>query len=160
MPSTHKKVLVRKLDRETLAGVVNPETFLREDHIELLSPQGLLLRLPLEQVKGVYFVRSHDIAASQLERRTFSTRPRLDGLWIRARFHDQEILEGVLPNELLDLTPIGFSLIPPDVSAGVQRVFVPRSALAQVRVLGVIGGQKGRHARRGPLEEQQIDLFT
>ena len=116
--------------------------------------------LPLEQVKGVYFVRTHDLDASLLERRTFSTRPRVDGLWVRARFHDQEILEGVIPNELLDVTPEGFNLIPPDVSAGVQRVFLPRSALSQMKVLGVIGGHRGRHARRGPTDAQQIGLFA
>lgn len=160
MASTHKKVLVRKRDRETLAGVVTPETYLQTDHIELLSPQGQLIRLRLEDVKGVYFVRSHDLDASLLERRTFSTRPRLEGLWVRAWFHDQEILEGVLPNELLDVSPEGFSLVPPDVSAGVQRVFVPRSALAQVRVLGVIGGQRGRRPGPSRTDEQQIDLFA
>ena len=37
MPSTHKKVIVRKVDRDTVNGYVAPAHFVREGKLELLN---------------------------------------------------------------------------------------------------------------------------
>jgi len=57
MPSTHKKVIVRKLDRDAVQGYVNPASFVVEGRVALLSPEGQVLSIGLEEIKGVYFVR-------------------------------------------------------------------------------------------------------
>ena len=33
-------------------------------------------------------------------RKTFANRPRTEGLWVRLRFVDNDVLEGMMPNEL------------------------------------------------------------
>jgi hypothetical protein len=49
------------------------------------------------------------------------------------------MLEGVLPNNLLQIEPYGVTVIPPDPYSNTQRIFVPRTALVAVEVLGVVG---------------------
>ena len=77
---------------------------------------------------------------------------------MRLRFRDGEVMEGVMPNNLLQLEPYGFTLIPPDPYSHQQRVFVPRAALDAVEVLGVVGSPlKKRKAKAVP--QEQIELF-
>jgi hypothetical protein len=97
--STVKKVVVRRFERENLAGFVNPFSYLQPLHIELLKPEGSLVLVPYEEVKSVCFVK--DFEAEPEVRRVFLTRPKLEGLWIRMVFRDDEVLDGILPNDLL-----------------------------------------------------------
>jgi hypothetical protein len=156
MPSTHKKVIVRKMDRDTVSGYVAPANFVHEGKLELLNTAGTVIGIDLREIKGVFFVR--DFADSEaLVRKTFTTRPRTDGLWIRLRFKDGEIVEGLLPNDLLQQIPEGFLLIPPDQRSNTQRIFVPRTALESITVLAVIGAA---HRRRHPATDQrQVPMF-
>ena len=67
-------------------------------------------------------------------------------------------MEGVLPNNLLQVEYHGFTVIPPDPYSNQQRVFVPRMALRAVEVLGVVGSPlKRRKPKAAPKE--QIGLF-
>ena len=50
---------------------------------------------------------------------------------MRLRFRDNETIEGMMPNDLLQEGGEGFSIIPPDTRSNTQRIFVPRSALAE-----------------------------
>ena len=45
MPSTHKKVIVRKTDRDTVNGYVSPSRFVHDGKLELLNTTGQLARL-------------------------------------------------------------------------------------------------------------------
>ena len=138
MASTHKKVIVRKLGRDSVPGYVAADEFLTDGKLELLSTSGNVLLIDLAEVRAVYFVR--DFTESNfVQRKTFTTRPRVEGLWVRLRFRDSEMLEGLMPNDLLRARAEGFFLNPPDTRGNVQRVFVPRSALSELTVLGVIG---------------------
>ena len=58
--STHKKVILRKMDQEQLSGWVNPHTYLREEGVELLSQEGQATVLPYEEVRAVHFVREFE----------------------------------------------------------------------------------------------------
>jgi len=137
MASTHKKVIVHKRGGDSLPGYV-AEEFLTEGKLELLNTSGNVVLIDLAEVREVYFVRDFT-EASLVHRRTFTTRPRVEGLWVRLRFRDSETLEGLMPNDLLRARAEGFFLNPPDTRGNVQRIFVPRSALAELVVLGVIG---------------------
>lgn len=136
--STTKKALIRRFHRETLAGYLNPVTFLQPEGVELLSADGQVAILPYQEVRTVSFVRDFDIPDQQ-ERQVFQTRPKMAGLWVRLRFRDGEVMEGILPNNLLQIEPHGFVVVPPDPYGNRQRVFVPRTALLGVEVLGVVG---------------------
>ena len=72
---------------------------------------------------------------------------------------DNDMVEGLMPNDLTQIAPEGFLLNPPDTRGNTQRIFVPRSALASLNVLAVIGGMQGR---RRPVKEEagQETLFS
>jgi len=141
MPSTHKKVVVRKMRRDTISGYVSPATFVSEGKLELLNTSGNLVKIDLAEIKCVYFVRDFNDVES-LSRKTFTTRPRTEGLWVRLKYKDNDMVEGLMPNDLTQISPDGFLLNPPDTRANTQRIFVPRSALTSLTVLAVIGGMQ------------------
>lgn len=156
MPSTHKKVIVKKIGRDTISGYVSPASFVSEGKLELLSTAGNLVRIDLAEVKCVYFVR--DFSDPETSRKTFTTRPRTEGLWVRLKYKDNDMVEGLMPNDLTQISADGFLLNPPDTRGNTQRIFVPRSALASLNVLAVIGGLQGR---RRPVKDaaSQETLF-
>lgn len=159
--STSKKVLVSRFDRDTLSGFVIPQTYLSEASIELLTAGGSVQRVPYAEVKLVCFVRDWGQGEPSRELRVFTSRPKMEGLWMRMTFRDGEVMDGILANNLLLLESTGFSVIPPDPSFQNQRIFVPKVALTSLSVLGVVGTPL-RHLRKAkPVEkeEQQIRLF-
>ena len=157
MPSTHKKVIVRKMDRDTINGYVAPAHFVQEGKLELLNTAGNVVGIDLQDIRVVYFVREFGDADS-FNRKTFTTRPRTEGLWVRLKFKDSEVLEGMMPNDLSQITADGFLVNPPDLRSNTQRIFVPRAALESLTVLAVIGAARRR--RRGEIDDQrQVTLF-
>jgi hypothetical protein len=136
--STHKKVVVVLLDKKAVRGYLSPTRLGHADPVDLLTPDGEHEQIPLTRVRCIYFVRefSDDF---EPERKAFLSRPKLDGLWVRLRFTDNETLEGVVANDLLSLLDNGLQITPPDLNSSTDRIFVPRSALSEVTVLGVVG---------------------
>ena len=157
MPSTHKKVIVRKMDRDSINGHVAPSNFIREGKLELLNTAGNVVAIDLRDIKGVYFVREFGDSES-LTRKTFTSRPRTEGLWVRLKFKDNEVLEGMMPNDLSLTTAEGFLINPPDLRTNTQRIFVPRTALESLTVLAVIGATR-RHRKGVPSDTRQVQLF-
>ena len=155
--STTKKTVIRRFQKEPLAGYVNPASYLQPAGVELLSALGNLSTVPYEEIKTISFVRDFE-GAGETGRRVFNTRPKMEGLWVSLKFRDGEVMEGIMPNNLLQLEPYGFTVIPPDPYSNQQRVFIPRAAVRSVEVLGVVGSPlKKRKAKAVPKE--QIGLF-
>ncbi len=143
MASSHKKVIVRKMGRDSVSGYVSPANFIVEGQLELLNPAGKVVLIDLKEIKSVEYVRDFS-ESTGASRKTFTTRPRTDGLWVRLKFVDNDILEGMMANDLTQIIPEGYLITPPDTRGNVQRVFVPRSSLEELRVLAVIGRQQPR----------------
>ena len=155
--STTKKTVIRRFQQESLAGYVNPASYLQPAGVELLSALGNLSTVPYEEIKTISFVRDFE-GAGQTGRQVFNTRPKMEGLWVSLQFRDGELMEGIMRNNLLQLEPYGFTVIPPDPYSNQQRVFIPRAAVESVEVLGVVGSPlKKRKAKAVPKE--QIGLF-
>ena len=57
MPSTHKKVVVRKMDRDSINGYVATGAFITEGKFEMLNTAGNVIMIDIREVKGIYFVR-------------------------------------------------------------------------------------------------------
>jgi hypothetical protein len=136
--STTKKAIIRRYEKEPIEGHLNPISFLQPAGVELLSPDGDAVTIPYPDIKSIAFVREFGKSPGG-ERSTFQTRPKTEGLWVRLTFRDGDILEGVMPNNLLQVEAYGFSVAPPDSFSNQQRVFVPRASLRSVEVLGVVG---------------------
>lgn len=157
MASTHKKVVVRKMDRDSVNGYVATTQLVSDGRLEILNTTGNVVLIDLKEVKGVYFVR--EFADSEaLTRKTFTTRPRVEGLWVRLRFRDNETLEALMPNDLTQITADGFFVNPPDTRSNTQRIFVPKAAVAELTVLAVIGAQ-ARKRKQAADDQRQVALF-
>ena len=118
---------------------------LPDDPLDVLTTNGEHRQVPLKEIRAVYFVRDFT-EDYEPERKAFFSRPKLDGLWVRLKFRDNQTLEGVVSNDLLALLDSGIQITPPDLNGAAVRIFVPRSALSEVTVLGVVGV-----ARRKPV---------
>jgi len=153
--STTKKAIIRRYDREPLAGYVNPVSFLQPVGVELLSADGNLASIPYPEIKSIAFVRDFD-HPDRAERSTFLTRPKMEGLWVRLQFRDGDVIEGVMPNNLLQIEHYGFSFVPPDSFSNQHRVFVPRESVKAVEVLGVVGSPLKRKAKAGAKEQGEL----
>jgi hypothetical protein len=159
-------VVVRKLDKGLIKGFLDPNGYMAND-LEVLDREGRLTQVPMSTVKGVFFVRDFDGNPDRAERKVFRSRPRLAGLWVRMTFKDTEVLEALLPNNLLDINPLGYLVTPLDVYSNNLRAFIPRTALTEMEVLGVISdgvvkrlSQRAAQAKVAATAEQQFGLFA
>ena len=141
------------LDGTASKGYLNPATLGGGESIDLLTPEGEHRAIALEGIKSVHFVREF-LEPFEPERKTFLSRPKLDGLWVRLRFRDDDVMEGIVSNDLLDLLDTGVQLTPPDLHGNSLRLFIPRSALQEMKVLGVVG--VARRASRESSEARAI----
>ena len=156
--STNKKVVVHRLHRAPVGVYIGATEDLGSGPLHVLRPGGTLHEIDLDEVKSVCFVRDPEGHAPFQEQRLFRSRPKTEGLWIQLEFRDDDLLQGVVPNNLLTVEPGGVTYTPPDPTANNQRIFAPRTALRAARVLGVIGGQAKSKGRRDG-EQRQIGLF-
>lgn len=163
--TANKKVLITRFERDSIHGFVQTPGSFGPSSLDLLTPSGNLVKVPYGEIKAVCFVRDFETAESWRAQRSFASRPKTPGLWIRLIFRDEDTTEGVMPNNLALLDPTGFTLIPPDPTMQNQRLFVPRQALREVVVLGVVGirppkprGPKPQTGRKS--DEEQLEMFS
>ena len=154
--TTHKKVVVLMLDGTRAQGYLNASDLGQQETVELLSNSGEYQTLELATIKSIHFVREFR-DDFEPERKAFLSRPKLDGLWVRLKFRDDDVQEGIVANDLLDLLVNGVRLTPPDLHGNSLWIFIPRTALAEMKVLGVVGV-----ARRQPATptDKQPKLFS
>ena len=145
---------MRFLDRKVLRGYLNPGKLGEADTLDLLTPEGEQRNFAVKEVRSIYFVREF-ADDFEPERKAFLSRPKLDGLWVRLKFRDEDTIEGVVPNDLLSLLDRGVQITPPDLHGTTLRIFIPRTALTEMTVLGVVG-----IARRKPAAPPQPGLFN
>lgn len=157
--STRKKVVVLRLDRTPLRGYLNAENLGKAETIELLTPDGEHVEVAAADVKSVYFVREFPDTFNP-ERKVFLSRPKLDGLWVRLRFRDQDVMEGIVANDLVELLDNGVQLTPPDIHGNNLRLFIPRTAIAEMKVLGVVGASRQTRRDSGGVPATQTKLFN
>lgn len=167
---SRKKVIIRRFTPGLLAGYLSGSGFQQGGNLDLLDLSGRVLPVPLETIKMVSFVRDFNTADTvnpeRLLRKTFPSRPRTEGLWVRLQFKDEDVLEGLAPLDLSLLEGAvedqGILITPPDVRGNVQRIYVPRVALTGMTVLAVIttpSRKKPTPVPSEPQEREQKDLF-
>ena len=145
------------MDRDSVNGYVAPSHFVQEGKLELLNTEGNVVAIELRDIKIIYFVR--EFGETETPRKTFTSRPRTEGLWVRLKFKDNEVLEGMMPVDLSQTLAEGFLINPPDLRSNTQKIFVPRSALESLTVLAVIGAAK-RRRKGAPSDVRQVSMFS
>lgn len=163
MSSGHKKVVIRKRNRDWLSGYLPASGFVEKEQISILDLQGKVVTLQLRDIKWICFVRdfqSGDVSdPERLLRRSFAGRPRGEGLWLRLEIlEDEAPLEGLAANNLSLVNEEGILLTPPDTRGNTQRIFLPHSSLAAMEVVAVIGGA-ARRKPSPPAADEQPELF-
>jgi hypothetical protein len=146
MSSSRKKVIVRRLTGETVPGYLPLASFVHNQTIDLLDLSGHVIPILLKDIKYICYVRDFNLTDTvnpeRLTRRTFLARPRTEGLWLRLTFRTEDMLEGLAPIDasLLDdlIGDAGLQLIPPDIRSNTQRIYVPRTAIADLQLIAVI----------------------
>jgi hypothetical protein len=160
MPSSRKKVIVRRFSQEWLAGYLPPAGFVHRGEIELLDLAGKVAVLPIAETKWICFVRDFNSGETgnpeRLLRKSFAGRPRAEGLWLRLKLTDGDALEGIAANDLSLLEEPGVFLVPPDIRSNTQRIFLPRPSIAELEVVAVIASPLRRKHLDKPRQE---DLF-
>jgi hypothetical protein len=120
-------------------------------------------QLAWKEIKVAWFVRDWDEPPARPNQNAFLRRPKLEGLWVRLKFRDNETLEGVIVNDLLHQSAHGYLFTPPDLNGSHQKAFVPRAALSALEVLAVTPN-RGRHLprrkRAEPEPSRQPGLFN
>jgi hypothetical protein len=101
--STNKRVRVLRFEREPVDGFVHPQTFQTPTGVEMLSRDGNIINLPYQEIKVLCFVQDFDEEIPDLNNRTFASRPKSSGLWVRMSFRDGALLDGILPNNLMNM---------------------------------------------------------
>lgn len=145
---------MRFLNRNVMRGYLNPGKLGSSEALDLLTQEGEQRSIELAEVRSIYFVREF-APDYEPERKAFLSRPKLDGLWVRLKFRDEDTIEGVVPNDLLSLLDRGVQITPPDLHGTTLKIFIPRTALTEMTVLGVVG-----IARRKPAAPAQPGLFN
>jgi len=146
MSSAHKKVIVRRFTGETLPGYLPLTAFVRNRTIDLLDLGGRVISLAINDIKHICYVRDFNLQDTsnpeRLLRRTFLSKPRTEGLWLRVTFRSGDLLEGLAPIDITlsdDLIQdTGLHLTPPDTRSNAQRIFIPRTSITELQLLAVI----------------------
>ena len=143
MAGSHKKAILRKLSRDWVAGYVAAEGFCREGAVELLDLTSKVVQVPAREIKWICYVRDFNSGEvnnpERLLRKTFAGRPRIEGVYLRLKLTDGDVLEGVAANDRGLISGEGVFLLPPDTRANTQRIWIPCSAVSELEVVAVIG---------------------
>ena len=152
MPSSLKKVILRRWNQEWQSGYLAPSGFVQDTSVELLDLAGKVQATALADLKWICFVRDFNSGEmanpERLVRKTFAGRPRAAGLWIRLQLADQDELEGLATNDASLINPDGLFLIPPDTRSNTQRIYLPSSSIQTLEVVSVIGSTQKPVPRR------------
>jgi hypothetical protein len=125
---------------------VTPGSYLLDGHIEMITRDGNLQRVGYGEFKALCFASENAQADLFNSHNLFERRPKTPGLWARFTFCDGDVLDGLLPHNLLEWPTAGYLIVPPKAGAGRQRVFIPRAALSNTEMKGVVGNMAGNIA--------------
>jgi hypothetical protein len=163
MAVSRKKTIARKLSQNWVAGYLPPGDFLRHGAVELLALDGKTVQIPSADIKWICYVRDFNSGEAtnpeRLLRKTFTGRPRTEGLLLRLRLADGDLIEGLAANDLSLVSGRGLFLTPPDVRSNTQRLWIPPTAISEVEVIALIGASKRKQPAPPKPPTAQESLF-
>ncbi|HEX4748735.1 MAG TPA: hypothetical protein VH302_04260 [Bryobacteraceae bacterium] len=155
--STAKRSILYRFDRQPFEVLVSAGTYLYEQEIECITPDGLLHRVPFDQVKALCFFSEPGSADLFTAHRLFERRPKVPGLWTRFTFKDGDLLDGILSHNLLEWPLAGYLITPPRAGSARQRVFIPRTAVMGTELRGVVGRSAVASRQRTQQPQGELD---
>ena len=94
------------------------------------------LALQIDRAKVIYLMRDKEDTVEQVVR-FFDTAPTPPTLWVRISFRDGEIMEGAIRNAFSSLCAPFLELQPLDHKADRQRIWIPRTSIAELQVITI-----------------------
>jgi hypothetical protein len=167
MAGARKKAIVRKFSREWLAGYLPQEDLCHLGMVELLDLESKVALVAAQEIKWVCYVRDFNSGEvnnpERLLRKSFAGRPRIEGVHLRLKLTDGDVIEGVAANDRSLLGAEGIFLLPPDTRSNTQRMWVPVTAIAELEAMAVVGAAKKKpvhaHADGAAAAVDQPELF-
>jgi hypothetical protein len=97
--------------------------------------------IPLDGIKAIFFVKSfegkwHD------DLRFHDHLPAPECLWVRATFHDGEIIEGLIANNAIHVIHPGFYMSPIDPEGNNWLIYILKNKLKDFQILGLRAAPK------------------
>ncbi len=137
-----RKVVIRYADGRLLRGflAMEDDTKLRDstlDSFTVESSDGKLDEVRISEIKAIFFVKRFEGNPDYSEFKVFTSRPCGKGVWVRVRFRDGEVIEGVAPNRFETYSQPVFYMIPPDPASNNQSILVSKRFLSEMQVLGL-----------------------
>ncbi|HLJ90375.1 MAG TPA: hypothetical protein VKZ53_26440 [Candidatus Angelobacter sp.] len=105
--------------------------------IQLHPIGGGTATVDLNRAKALFFVESFDGKPEYNEVKFFKARPELAGLWVRMRFADGEVTEGVVHNSISFLISPGFFVKPPDPLSNNRLIYALKKSLVDFQILAI-----------------------
>jgi len=166
MASGQKKVVIRRFAGPLAWGYLPQTSLVRDDQVPLMAVDGRITPISLNEIKTIAYVHDFNlddlVDPERIGRRSFLARPRGDGLWLKLTFQDADSIEGLTSVDLLLLDALiadqGLFLTPPDGRSNTQRLFVPRTSLRSLEVLGYVTALSKRAAKVA-IDNPQPSLF-
>ena len=162
--STTKRAILYRFDRQPSESLVHAETYLSEVGVEIMTRDGNLQSVDYTEVKALCFGAEGAPADLFTSPAVFERRPKTAGLWTSFVLRDGDVLEGVLPHNLLEWPKQGYLLTPPRSGTYRQRVFIPRLAVRETVLRGMVGKPlqavaKKSVQRGAPDTDRQLSMF-
>jgi len=137
--STAKRLILYRFDRQPVEALVHADAYLLDVGIELMFLDGNVQVIDYNSIKALCFAAEGAPADLFTAPAAFERRPKTPGLWASFRLRDDDLLEGVLPHNIMEWPAQGYFLTPPRANTYRQRVFLPRQAVRETALLGLVG---------------------
>lgn len=89
------------------------------------------------KAKAIFFVKSFEGNKEKNPVRFYANGPAVHGIWVEVRFHDGEVVEGIIHNSIHHLVEDGFLMSPSDPESNNEVIYVLKSSIQNYRVLGI-----------------------
>ena len=100
--STAKRLILYRFDRQPVEALVHADAYFLDAGIELMFLDGNLQVIDYNSVKALCFAAEGAPADLFTAQTSFERRPKTPGLWASFRLRDDDVLEGVLPHNMLE----------------------------------------------------------
>jgi len=156
MGAAQKKVVVRRSGGVLAWGYLPQNGFVSDGRVELIEVDARAKLIDLSEIQTISYVRDFNlddaVDPERLGRRAFTVRPKSEGLWVRLEFRELAPLEGQISFDVgfIDslLEDRGIFLTPPDGRSNALRVFVPRTSIRGLEVLGWVSSPARKLAEK------------
>jgi hypothetical protein len=129
------KVIIRTRKGKTVSGFTRDVGI--SEQVKIMTRQGKEEVFILGDLKAIFFVKDFQGNPQYEEVKFLSQQPPTEKLWVRAVFFDGEVSEGAVKNNGELLNSQGFYLSPSDHDTNNEMVYIPKSALKELTILGI-----------------------